>query len=445
MSGHTNIIDAVIFTPDGRYILSGAEDNTARLWDPATGETLHMLAGHADLVYSVAATPDGRYLFTGSWDSTARLWDTVTGAEIVRLGGHSGAVLYIAIAPDGRTLASAGLDGNIRFWDMAAIERDNFRGHEDWVNTIHFAPDGRWLVTAADDGQLLLWDAATGELVRALAGHENQVATAQFTSDGRSVLSSSLDGTTRLWDVATGQETAQFAHGRLAALSPDNRRALIIHVDRTVHLLDLTSGILRPLENINGATQVAFAPDGSSYAVGMGGGAQLFDATTDAPGRLLAHSGISALAYAPDGRFLLTGAQDGSLRLWNLAAEAAESLALTGHISRIWSAAFSPDGAFILTGGEDGLARLWDANDGRELRRFGGQGGVVGAVAFAPDGQHIFLGGGDGELWSVSADLADLVAAVCDRALRDLTAVEQAEYGLQGMAATCPSLSGSRK
>jgi WD40 repeat protein len=147
--------------------------------------------------------------------------------------------------------------------------------------------------------------------------------------------SSSLDGTTRLWDVATGQEIVRFAGGRLAALPPDNRRALIIDVDRTVHLLDLSGGSKRPLENVSGAIQIAFAPDGQSYVVGVGGGAQLFNAATDAPGRLLAHNGLSALVYAPDGRWLLTGAQDG-------------------------------------------LARLWAASDGREARRFGGHGGRGG-------------------------------------------------------------------
>lgn len=438
MSGHTSIIDAVTFTPDGRFIVSGAEDNTARVWDVATGETVHVLTGHTDLVYAVAVTPDGRYLLTGSWDSTARLWDLATGTELMQLGGHSGAVLYATISPDGRTLLSAGLDGTIRFWDVDTITRDNFHGHADWVNDIHASPDGRSLVTAADDGQLLLWDATTGDLVRALVGHENQVVTAEFTADGRAVLSSSLDGTTRLWDVATGQQTAKFARGRLATLAPDGHRALIIHVDRTVYLLELPAGKLHPLETVSGATQVAFSPDGTTYVVGMGSGAQLFDATTDAPGRLLAHSGVSALAYSPDGRSLLTGGQDGSLRLWPLAQEMAEPLLLAGHTSRVWSAAFSPDGRFILTGGEDGLARLWDADDGREVRRFGGHGGVMGAVAFTPDGQTVFLGSGDGELWPLPLKLEDLITAVCGRVRRDLTAVEQAEYGLEGMAATCP-------
>jgi WD40 repeat protein len=438
MRGHSNIIDAVVFTPDGRYILSGAEDNSARLWDAATGDAVHLLAGHTDLVYSVAVSPNGRYLLTGSWDTTVRLWDAATGAEISRLGSHAGAVLYVAVAPDGRALASTGLDGTIRLWDMAVVERDNFRGHEDWINAIQISPDGQLLVTAADDGQLFLWNAATGARVGALAGHENQIVTAQFTADGRAVLSSSLDGTTRLWDVAAGQEIERFAGGRLAALSPDNQRALIIDVDRTVHRLNLSDGSQRPLENVSGATQIAFAPDGQSYVVGVSGGAQLFDAATDAPGRLLAHNGLSALAYAPDGRWLLTGAQDGSLLLWPLPAGDAPPLRLAGHTSRVWSAAFSPDGAFILTGGEDGLARLWAASDGREARRFGGHGGVVGAVAFSADGRQVFLGGGDGELWTVPLDLQSLITAVCQRTLRDLTAVEQTEYGLKDMAATCP-------
>ena len=75
-SGHTANVMSVVFSPDGKYVLTGSADKTARLWDAATGRQVRTFVGHTGWIVSVAFSPDGKYVLTGSADGTARLWDT---------------------------------------------------------------------------------------------------------------------------------------------------------------------------------------------------------------------------------------------------------------------------------------------------------------------------------------------------------------------------------
>src|SRR4029077_14165622 len=81
LRGHTDRVTSVAFSPDGTRILTGSVDNTARLWDAATGTAVATLAGHTDAVRAVALSPDGTRVLTGSGDSTARLWSVFKSAQ----------------------------------------------------------------------------------------------------------------------------------------------------------------------------------------------------------------------------------------------------------------------------------------------------------------------------------------------------------------------------
>jgi WD40 repeat protein len=100
-------------------VLTGSRDNTARLWDAATGQEIRASRGHEDTVTSVAFSPDGARVLTGSGDRTARLWDAATGKEIRAFKGNEDTVSSVAFSPDGARVLTGSKDKTARLWDAA--------------------------------------------------------------------------------------------------------------------------------------------------------------------------------------------------------------------------------------------------------------------------------------------------------------------------------------
>ena len=111
-------VTAVAFSPDGARVLTGSADNTARLWDAASGKPMATLSGHTDPVRAVAFSPDSARVLTGSDDNTARLWDAASGKPIATLSGHASYVQAVAFSPDGARVLTGSADNTARLWPV---------------------------------------------------------------------------------------------------------------------------------------------------------------------------------------------------------------------------------------------------------------------------------------------------------------------------------------
>jgi eukaryotic-like serine/threonine-protein kinase len=407
---HKGRVLAVAFSPDGKAVLTGSSDHTARLWGAATGTPIGAPLEHKDTVRAVAFSPDGKAVLTGSEDHTARLWDAATGKPIGTPREHKGPVLAVCFSPDGKVILIGNGANRARLWDAATGNAIGMpMEHKGIVGAVSFSPDGKVVLTGSYDNTARLWDAATGKPISAPLEHKGGVREVAFSPDGKVVLTGSYDNTARLWDAANGKPIAAPMEHKgsvgAVAFSPDGKVAFTGSADNTARLWDAANGkpIAAPMEHKGIVGAVAFSPDGKAILTGsFDNTARLWDAVTGRPiGTVLKHKNwVGAVAFSPNGKAVLTGSQDSTARLWD---------ALTGepigtpleHKGLVKAVALSPDGKAILTGSFDNTARLWDAGSGQPNGDPLVHKGRVMAVAFSPDGKVVLTGSQDStaRLW----------------------------------------------
>jgi WD40 repeat protein len=257
LRGHDSVVTWAAFSPDGTSIVTTSFDQTARLWETATGREIAILRheapgktvyfspdGKAYLtspILTAAFSPDGKAVLTVPSDNTARLWDAATGKEIVMLRGHDQKVGWATFSPDGRTVVTVSHDGTARLWDSASGQQTaSLSGHNAGVFFADFSPDSRTVVTSSYDKTARLWDVAMGKIIFVLRGHEDGIMRTRISPDGKTIATASDDKTARLWDTATGQEIVTLrgheADIYMMAFSPDSRTLVTASADRTARV-----------------------------------------------------------------------------------------------------------------------------------------------------------------------------------------------------------------
>jgi WD40 repeat protein len=303
LTGHSYPIYALAFSPDGRRLVSGSLDHTAKLWDAVEGRELRTFTGNMTFA-SADFSPDGRWLALAATNghpldnakpatNSLSLWDSTRPDEVRGLNGHAGQLCCVRFSRDGRLLASTEGGMVVNLWDVASgriiktlkqgLIRSKIYGGA-FRSALAFSPDGRFLATRS--WPVTLWDISTGKEVRTFGPDSDALSATvflDFAPDGQSIMEAKGNGTIRIWDAATGKELRCLANPpkrkgvvdvlRCGALSKDGRRLAVSTYSSAdgknkVTLWDI--GSARPigaLDNSDGCEALAFSPDGDRLAI----------------------------------------------------------------------------------------------------------------------------------------------------------------------------------
>jgi WD40 repeat protein/tRNA A-37 threonylcarbamoyl transferase component Bud32 len=205
LTGHNRGVNTIAISPDGKTLVSGSDDYSIKIWNLQTGALLGTLTGHQRDVNAVVISPDGKFLCSGGEDRTIRLWHMGTGSLLKTLAGVAGMIKSVAISPDGKTMASGGLDNKTKLWSLQTGEQlQTLIGHLNCVNAIAFSPDGNSIATGSKDKTIRIWNRWSGELTRTLSDHTRDVNALAITPNSKLLVSASSDNTLKLWNLATG-------------------------------------------------------------------------------------------------------------------------------------------------------------------------------------------------------------------------------------------------
>jgi len=450
---HDDKVVSARFSPDGKKIVTASWDETARIWDATTGKELHVLRGHTRALATALYSPDGKRVLTVSsqakktahyrddagkplpdrapntdpgiptrpWRAGgsssgyrggyaadperafARLWDPDTGEQVGELVVEKGIQGLTDFGTDRPSAASYSLDGRriavgflndmIGVWDAAGGKQLHlFRRHDVGVNTLAFSPDGKRLAAAGAKNFILLYDLETGRELRRLEGHDHTaVHSVQFSKDGARLVSAAGDKTARVWDVATGKELAALrghTEAVRAAVFHGDAETVVTAGDQTVRVWSVPPPAPVPTLLTGGTPPGALAR--------LFGGSQPRGHT----------SHVTALAFSPDGRTVVTGDQDRNVRLWDAATGKLAGGVTDGIRGEVRHVSFTADGKAVYIGtnlnvvapGERGdretllsMVHRWDPATGTATRFLKGQAAGVFHMALSPDGRRALI------------------------------------------------------
>ncbi|SDZ19644.1 WD40 repeat [Geodermatophilus africanus] len=404
------------FTPDGSLAQIGRTDGVSRIWRVSDQEPVVDLRG-GPAIQRAALSPDGLRLVSGTGDGVIRVWALPDRPLILPASsepGVTGDATSVTFTAAGDELLTAAQGGPVRAWDASSAAETPLGAacttpplgalclglnvateQGGWITRARYSPDGTLIATSGQNGTAVVWNAESADEVARAPQINAPIDDLAFSADGQLLALGDRSGRTRLLEPRTGEVRAELKGGDAAvyavAFTPDGH---LLTGDET--------GVVR-LWNI---------PNGTNRVVGASLDA-VFDLAVDDEGRMA--------AAASDSRIMLLDLRGGG-----------PARTVTGQSGVVNGIAFAPGGAMLMSGGQDGTVRVWDVTNGQLATTFHVPGGDVSDIAVDHTGRRIAAvsNGGDGAVFDceVCGSPEELVALAAQHTTRELTAEERITF-----------------
>ena len=399
--GGDSRIPSVNFSPDGKRIVSGANNGTLKVWNTVDGKEIMTLSGHEDGAGALF-TPDGKRIISAGMDRTIRVWDAETGNKIITWDTNTERLTDFDISANGDRIVSSSIDNKIKVWDTAAgTELMALDGQGARIVSVAFSPDAKRIVSGDADTNIKIWDVEKGTELMTLSGNETRVSDVIWSPDGKKIISAGGIGTVRLWDAATGA-LSNILYGHEAriiriAFNPVTEQIITAGSDGTVKVWDMPKGN-KLIQASDGTTTFCFSNDWKKVVSGdREGTIKVWDCLTGS--ELLTFHGtegdmISSVSFSPDGKRIFSS-QINKGTIWD-ASTGDEIMSFPENAGYVY-AAFSPDGQYIASrateywdvGQDNNIIKLRDASSGREIMSFKGHEEEIYGMVFSPDSKYL--------------------------------------------------------
>jgi WD40 repeat protein len=346
-------------------------------------------------------------------------------------------------SPSGDQLIISG-DEVVRIWDLSKRPL-KLSGHTAVTWDAQWSPDGKRIATTSHDGTARIWDAASGQELLTL-DHPHPLRFLAWSPDGTRIVTTSFDNIARVWDVIAGElllEIPSPTGGRfhMASWSPDGSRFVAYSgSDPRLTVFDAVTG--DPLINLSKGIverevhRPSWSPEGD-WIVVASGPVQMWDAASGVLRGILRTSSPSVSAeWSPDRGRIVTGHEDGTVRMWGVVREKLSSskalLTFAGHTTGVSDVTWSPDGKRFASSDTSGTVKVWDVAAGIEVLSFTTPGSAL-SVNWSPDGNYVIVAGifktpVVRRVWQSTEELIAHAKACC--VARELTPEEREQFVL---------------
>jgi WD40 repeat protein len=219
-TGHISWVFSVCISRNGKWITSGGNDNTVRIWSVERKSEEAVFIGHQGGVFSVSMSRNDCWIISGSGDNTVMVWNMINKTQEAVLIGHTDCVLCVCMSDDDKWILSGGRDNTLRIWSMENKSQEAvLTGHTNWVNSVCSVPDGRRIISGSSDNTVRIWNIVNKVQERVLTGHSDIVTSVCMSGCGKWILSASKDSKVIIWNMLSKYQEAILTEDSSGVLS----------------------------------------------------------------------------------------------------------------------------------------------------------------------------------------------------------------------------------